>query len=76
MVLVVQPDLNSKSVFNTLKATIPFCYLSDHVLEEIVAESDTDQYPPGSYIFREGEQSKQTLYFILAGQAKALTKIG
>lgn len=74
--MIAQFNFNSKDVLGALKATTPFCFLSDQTLHAIVDESDIEQYPQGSYIFREGEQSKQTLYFILAGQAKALTKIG
>ena len=74
--MAFRPGFNRKSVISALKATTPFCLLTDQILEEIAAESDIDQYPQGSYIFRQGEQSKQTLYFILAGQARALTKIG
>jgi CBS domain-containing protein len=65
-----------KDVFGALKATTPFCFLSDQVIREIVDQSEIEKYPQGSYIFREGDQSKQTLYFILDGQAKALAKIG
>ncbi|MDW7729984.1 MAG: DUF294 nucleotidyltransferase-like domain-containing protein [Bacillota bacterium] len=62
--------------FSLLKATVPFNYLDDKVLTNIIETSKTEIFSEGSYIFREGDRSKHVLFFILEGQARALTQIG
>lgn len=67
---------NKNDIKSALKATTPFNLLDDQILQEILAETKVENYPEGSYVFREGEHSKKTLYFILEGQARAIAKIG
>ncbi len=59
-----------------LKTIVPFNFLDDRVLERIISGADTVHFPAGSYIFRQGEPSKKTLFLILEGRAKAVAALG
>ena len=69
-------EYSKKDIYNALKASPPFNLLEEQNLHALLTESAVERFPKGSYIFREGERSKRTLYFILEGQAKAIAIIG
>ncbi len=72
------PPVNySKSdIYNILKTSTPFSFLDDQMLFTIAEEAVIKRYPANSFIFREGEQSKQTLFFIIEGEARAVARLG
>jgi CBS domain-containing protein len=73
---MVQPaGFDKIAICESLQATIPFSFLSEETLHKIVTTSKVKHYPRGSYIFKEGEKSHKTLYYILSGEAKALARI-
>ncbi len=59
-----------------LKTIVPFNFLNDRVLERVISGAVTVHYPAGSYVFRQGEPSKKTLFLILKGRAKAVAALG
>jgi CBS domain-containing protein len=56
--------------------TEPFSFLSSAVQKSIIDKSALEYYPKGNYVIREGTPSKQLLFIIIDGQAKAITSIG
>ena len=64
------------NLYNLLQTITPFNHLDDRVLKDIISEAEIAHYPAGSYIFRQGEPSQNTLYLILEGQAKAVAAVG
>ncbi len=67
---------SDNDLHNILKTTTPFSFLDDRAIMAIIEESVVTHYVKNSFIFREGEPSKQTLFFILAGEANALARLG
>jgi CBS domain-containing protein len=65
-----------KNALALLKNTEPFSFLSNTMQKLIVNNSALEYYPKESYVIREGTPSKQLLYVIIDGQAKAITSIG
>lgn len=63
-------------ILEILRATVPFSDLNESILQEIINMAIIKYYPAHSFIFREGERSKQLLYLILEGEAKAIAKLG
>ncbi len=70
------PDYSKEELFNILKMTTPFTFIEDKAISAIIDEATIKYYPKDSFIFREGEPSKHILFFILAGKAKALARLG
>jgi len=70
------PEYSNRELFDTLKATPPFSFLADLAITAIIVQSTVKSYAKGSFIFREGDPSKQVLFFILTGKAKALARLG
>ncbi len=70
------PDYSNNALFDILKVTTPFSFLEDQAISAIINEATVKSYAKDSFIFREGDPSKQTLFFILAGKAKALARLG
>jgi CBS domain-containing protein len=69
-------DYHKKDIFDILKTITPFSFLNEQILSEIVEKSYQKHYAKDSFIFQEGEHSKQTLFLILEGEAKALARLG
>ena len=65
-----------KNALVLFKNTEPFSFLSSAMQKSIVDNSALEYYPKESYVIREGTPSKQLLYIIINGQAKAITSIG
>lgn len=63
-------------LFEMLKGTKPFSFLDDQAIALIIEQATIKSYTRGSFIFREGDPSKQILYFILDGKATALARLG
>jgi CBS domain-containing protein len=70
------PDYSKDELFEILKATKPFSFLEDQAITLIIDQATIKSYTKGSFIFREGDPSKQILYFILDGKATALARLG
>lgn len=65
-----------KNALVLFKNTEPFSFLSSAMQKSLVDNSALEYYPKESYVIREGTPSKQLLYIIIDGQAKAVTSIG
>ena len=63
-------------LFDILKTTTPFSFLENQTISTIIEAATVKSYVKDSFVFREGEPSKQTLFFVLAGKAKALVRLG
>lgn len=68
-------NLKRDDIYRSLRSHVPFSLLAEEILQEILTSSAIKHYTAGDFIFREGEQSKQTLFYILKGEARALAKI-
>jgi CBS domain-containing protein len=66
----------TQDLYAFLKDAVPFKYLDDLLLREIIDRSEVKEFPENSFVFREGERSKNRLFFIIKGQAKAIAKVG
>lgn len=67
---------NKQLIFNSLKEFTPFNCLDDKTIRDIAYKAAVKQYPQGSFVFREGELSKKTLFVVLEGQATAVARRG
>ncbi len=65
-----------KNALVLFKNTKPFSFLSTAMQKSLVDNSALEYHPKESYVIREGTPSKQLLYIIIDGQAKAITSIG
>lgn len=53
-----------------LKKINPFNLLDDLTLAQVAQNTDLQQYPRGSYVFRQGDLSRQALFIIASGSAE------
>lgn len=60
----------STEVVKLLKSVTPFNSLTLDVLNELVPKLKVKTYPPGVYVFRQGEPSQQCLFIISRGSAE------
>ncbi|MDW7740310.1 MAG: DUF294 nucleotidyltransferase-like domain-containing protein [Bacillota bacterium] len=67
---------NTIEITEFLSEMPPFSFLEEKVLKDVAGGAKTAHFPEGTYIFREGERSKKTLYIVYRGQAKSLVSIG
>jgi len=70
--MTTAPKYRKQELRALLKTITPFNFLSDNIIEELITGAKIAHYPEGSYIFRMGERSKETLFLILQGQARAI----
>ncbi len=68
--------LNNTEIYTFLKTVTPFKFLEDELLHKIALDTKVATFSEGSCIFREGEQSKKTLFLVYEGQARAVVKAG
>ncbi len=54
-------------ILNVLLRTDPFEMLEQGILEELCSRIETREYKPGSYVFKQGNQSLDCLFIIAAG---------
>lgn len=57
-----------------LETVEPFNILSADVLKEVIEKLQIRNYPEGSYIFKQGEQSKGCLFIVLNGKVEIIVK--
>ncbi|MHB8158195.1 MAG: DUF294 nucleotidyltransferase-like domain-containing protein [Desulfocucumaceae bacterium] len=60
-----------KEVLNTVP---PFSLLPPDVIEALEKKITTVTYPPGTYVFKQGEESLNTLFLIVRGSAEVVAK--
>ncbi|MFZ5632509.1 MAG: DUF294 nucleotidyltransferase-like domain-containing protein [Bacillota bacterium] len=60
---------NIREVLNTVP---PFNLLPPEVLDNLEAKIGMQSYPPGSYVFKQGEESLNTLFLIVKGSAEVV----
>lgn len=71
-----ETEANGREIIRSFLKTIhPFDFLEKEILEKIACEAKMICYPQGSYIFREGERSKKTLFVIMEGEARAVASM-
>lgn len=59
--------MEKSEIVATLRKTDPFELLEDEVLEELAGKVSIRHYRPNSYVFRQGEVSRDALFIIVAG---------
>lgn len=72
----VESALSRQEIIRVLSKTMPFSFLGDEPVARIASMARVAHYPAGSFIFREGERSKRTLFLVLEGQARAVAGFG
>ncbi len=63
---------STPEVINILKSVAPFNSLTLEVLQKLVPLLQLKTYPPGAYVFRQGEPSQQCLFIISQGAAEVV----
>ncbi|MCL6611383.1 MAG: CBS domain-containing protein [Peptococcaceae bacterium] len=61
-----------KSVREILDTVPPFNLLPPEVLDSLESKVSLKTYPPGSYVFKQGEKSLNTLFLIVRGSAEVV----
>lgn len=62
----------STDMVKVLKSVTPFNSLTLDVLNELVPRLKVQTYPPGTYVFRQGDPSHQCLFIISQGSAEVV----
>ncbi|MCW3489868.1 DUF294 nucleotidyltransferase-like domain-containing protein [Dethiobacter alkaliphilus] len=60
----------STDVTSILRKVTPFHLLDTEVIETIIEKAEIREFPKGSYVFRQGDPSLQTLFVIVSGSAE------
>lgn len=63
-------DLELINYASILQEILPFSYLSIEVLNQLIPNIERKIFPVDSYIFRQGDESKKTLFIIVSGLAE------
>jgi len=53
-----------------LKNIDPFQLLDDHILVQVAQNTEIHHFPKGAYVFRQGDQSRHSLFIIATGTAE------
>ncbi|MFZ5648599.1 MAG: DUF294 nucleotidyltransferase-like domain-containing protein [Bacillota bacterium] len=61
-----------KTIMEFLKTVPPFSLLPEEVSQGLVPKIIIKTYPPGSYVFRQGDNSLDTLFLIIKGSAEVV----
>ncbi|UMZ74624.1 DUF294 nucleotidyltransferase-like domain-containing protein [Natranaerofaba carboxydovora] len=63
-----------KDYFGVLKDVSPFSFLDENTLNTALDKLHIRSYHEGSYVFRQGDQSKGLLFIVLSGKVEILVK--
>lgn len=67
---LVQYDGQPTEASSILKKVTPFNLLDQSVLDKILSKAEVREFPKGSYVFRQGDPSLQSLFVVISGIAK------
>ncbi len=59
--------MTKQEILETLLKSDPFELLPESVLEDLAEKVQTRSYPPGGYVFKQGDQSRDCMFIVVSG---------